>query len=118
MIYLNKLNAKLKALGSIEPDYLMKNRVYIPFLGSKYTKAQLAAWIKKRTDLLEDVRNKNYTDQQITALVTNVYNGLSADDKLIADKILADQPYDLTPSDADNYNRLVLIILYKFVTTP
>ncbi len=42
---------------------------------------------------------------------------LPASDKLIADKILAGENYDLNASDVNNYNRLVALVLYKFITS-
>lgn len=113
----DRLNTKLNAVLAKDTADITARKVNIPFLGDTYTEAQLKAWLKKVTDVLENVRDGAYTDQQIQTFMTNVYNSLSASDKLIADKIMAGESWNDTPSDADNYDKLRAIMLYKFVTT-
>lgn len=115
-IYLDKLNTKLNAILAKDLDDIVARKVYLPFMGNSYTKAELQAWLDKRSGLLQ--KAKTLTEAQITQARKVVYNSLSAFDKLIADRIIAGEPYDFTPSDQDAYEKLVLIILYKFVTTP
>ena len=115
LLYLTNLNRKLQAIRDKDVAQITADHVYIPFLGSSYSEAQLQAWLDKRITQLEDIKAKNYTDQQIATRLNTVYNSLSASDKLISDKILADEPYELNPSNADNYDKLIAIILYKFV---
>lgn len=118
-INLVNLNRKLQALRDKNVAQITAAHVYIPFLGADYTQAQLQAWLDKRISQLEDIKLKNYTDQQLVTLRQGVYGQLSTSDKLIADKILADQDYNLsTVSSATNYDRLIAIALYKFVVTP
>lgn len=111
-----KLNTKLAAIQSKNTADITARHVYIPFLGNGYTEAQLQAWLKKVTDVLEDVRDGNYTDQQIQTFMTNVYNSLSASDKLIADKLIAGEKTDLVASDADNQDKLRALSIYHWLT--
>lgn len=112
----DKLNTKLNAILAKDLDSIMAQEVYLPFMGKNYTRPQLEAWLKKRLDLLIDIRDGNYTDLQITKFMDNVYKTLSASDKLIADSIMAgESSVNFQPSDGDNYEKLVLIMLYKFV---
>lgn len=111
-----RLNTKLDAILTKDLDSIMAQQVYLPFMGNNYTRPQLEAWLKKRSDLLIDIRDGNYTDLQIEKFVDNVYKTLSTSDKLIADNIMAGTSSVLQPSDADNYEKLAVISLYKFVT--
>jgi hypothetical protein len=117
-IYLNKLDTKLNAILSKDLDSIVAQKVYLPFMGKIYTKAELQTWLNKRIDLLNNIKINNYSDAQITNFIKNIRTTLSASDKLIADKVIANEDYTLTPSSADGYEKLVLIMLYKFVTTP
>jgi hypothetical protein len=118
MIYLDKLNVLLNAILIKDIVDITERKVYIPFLGNTYSEVKLRKWLRKRIDVLEDVRDGNYTDAQIEAFINNVYDKLGIADKLIADKIIAGENYIFSPSDETNYENLVLILLYKFVTTP
>jgi nickel-dependent lactate racemase len=113
----DKLNRKLNAINSKNVSEIVAKKVNIPFLGTDYTEQQLTNWLNKVAAVLENVRDGAYTDQQIQTFMTNVYNSLSASDKLIADKILANEPYELNASDADNYDKLRAIIIYRWLTT-
>lgn len=111
------LSRKLQAMKSKNVAAITAAHVYIPFLGNNYTEAQLQTWLNTRISQLEDIQAKNYTDQQLATLQNGLYGQLSNADKLIADKIIAGQPYDLSAaSSAVAYDRLVGIVLYKFVT--
>lgn len=118
MIYLDKLTTKLNAILAKDVVAITNNRVYIPFLGNTYNVSALENWLQKRIDVLVDVRDGNYTDQQIQTFIDYTYDKLSADGKLIADKILAGDVYSFNPSLESDYDNLVVLILYKFVTTP
>lgn len=113
-----RLEIKLGAILGKDLDAIMAQQVYLPFMGNNYTRAQLEAWLKKRSDLLEDIRDGDYTDAQIVKFMENVRNSLSQSDRPIADAIMAGEPYTIEPSDADNYEKLVVIMLYKFVMEP
>lgn len=113
-----RLQTKLGAILAKDPAQIAADNIYLPFMGNQNSAASVAAWLKKRTDVLEDILNGAYTDAQITKFMDNVYKTLSASDKLIADKIMAGESYTEQPSDADNYEKLVVIMLYKFVMEP
>jgi len=117
MIYFDKLETKLQAILDKNLDEIVANKIDLPFMGKTYTRTNLQAWLQKRIDLLNSVKAGNYTDAQITKFINNVYKTLSASDKLIADKIIAGQPSWDSASNADSYEKLVLIKLYKFVTS-
>lgn len=121
MIYIEKLNIKLNALVNLDLDRIVADKVDIPFLGKNYTKSSLQNWLKKRIDLLNDIKLNNYTDSQITNFINNIYNSLDASDKIIADSIIQmiGEPYKIDgASSADAHDKLCLLVLYKFVTTP
>jgi Ran GTPase-activating protein (RanGAP) involved in mRNA processing and transport len=118
MIYLDKLNIKLNAILNKNVKDIIEHHTYIPFLGNTYTEDELQKWLDKRINLLSNIKISNYSDVQISNFIQNVYNTLSALDKVIANKIIAGESFnEFNPSNADNYEKLVLIILYKFVTT-
>jgi hypothetical protein len=109
-----RLLRKLQAIRDKDVDGIVAKKVYLPFIGNNYTKQQLVNWFQSRIDLLEQAVNA--TDQQIENRVTTYYNSLNAADKAIADKIIADQDYDLgLASNFNAYEKLVAIILSKFI---
>ena len=115
-INLTKLNTKLDAILSKNLDDIVARQVKLPFMSDGYTKVDLQAWLDKRTSLLN--QTKTFTDIQVTNAMNSLYNSLSTNDKALADKILAGTIDVFNPSSADAYDKLVGIILYKFVTTP
>src|ERR1700726_3316584 len=117
MINIARLNTKLNAILGKNLDDLVANNVRLPVIGTNYTKATAQAWIDKRANLLSQA--KNLTDVQITAAMTAIYNSLSANDKLLADAILDPKPHNLVSlNTAEDYEKLALIILYNYITTP
>lgn len=108
-----KLQTKLTAILSKDLQAITAAHIFIPTLGTNYSQASLQAWIDKRTDVLNN--SKTFTDAQISSAITTLRNQCSTAGKVTADKILAGEPYTLV-IDAD-YERLVLIVLYKFVTS-
>lgn len=114
-VSIEKLDAKLAALAAKDLPALVEQQARIPFLPKPYTLAQLQAWIDKRTNQL--FAAKEMTDEQILTVRVNIYNGLSASGKALADKIIAGElvafPSNLS---AANYDRLVAISLIVFVT--
>ncbi|HUV84730.1 MAG TPA: hypothetical protein VMV86_03425 [Methanosarcinales archaeon] len=115
MIYLDKLTTKLNAILAKDLDDIIAKNTYIPFMGNDYTKTQLQSWLGARSILLNAAKTIN--DSQVSISISLIYNSLSKEDKKIADAIITGEPYELTTT-ADGYEKLVKIILYKFVTTP
>lgn len=115
-INIDRVNLKLKAISEKNIDNLVLNKVFLPSLGKSYTKTTLNRWLKKLTDVLNDVKNNQYTDEQIASFVKNIYDGLSDNDKLIADKIKANKFYWSQIGQAENRDNLSLLILYKYIT--
>jgi hypothetical protein len=112
-VYHNRIQAKLAALQAKNLDDIQGKQIYIPGVGRAYNKAQLQSWLNKRIDFLTECLA--LYESQIIAKMTLIYNSLSAADKLIADKILAGQRYTLSDQNADSYDKLCLIALYKFI---
>lgn len=116
-IYIDKLNVKLNAILSKDKNAILSKRVYIPFLGTNYTMAQLQAWLKDRSDIIDNI--KTMDEAQILAYRTTAYNGLCANCKVIADGIIAGTgPGPGTPDTALHWVRLCIITLCIFGTTP
>ena len=114
-----KVQAKLAAILAKDLDALIAGQVYLPFVGSSHSKGTLAAWFKKRRDVLEDVLAGAYTDQQIESYIVNKYQALGPADKAIADLIRNGGMFDLgAASGASAYETLVLIVLAKFAVRP
>lgn len=110
------LQRKLNAILNKDVDLIMAQKVYLPFVGDNYTRTQLTDWLAARSSLLEQAIGA--TDQQIQTIINTYYNSLDAADKLIADKIIAGQKYNLELASGFNaYEKLVAILLSKFVTT-
>lgn len=116
MINTQRLTRKLTALSSKNVDTIVASNIFIPSLGTSYTKTQLTNWTKKFSDLLTQVQTNQYTDSQIQALRTVQYNKLSASYKLIADKIIGKQFYWFDLKHAQNRDILSLLILYQYIT--
>ena len=115
---MTKLNAKLNAILAKNLDDIVAKGVHLPFVADGYTKADLNTWLKKRSDLLADAKINNYNDTQINTFITNQRNTLSVADKVIADAIIAGTFFDLgAASDSVAYEKLVILVLYKFVTS-
>jgi hypothetical protein len=114
---INNINTKLAALAAKDLPALVDAQVHIPFLAEPYTLAQLQAWVAKRSNQLQSA--KTATDAQLLAAKNTAYNGLNATGKAIADQILAGQFYTLPANlTAANYDKLIAIILYVFITAP
>lgn len=114
-IYLEKLQTKLDAILAKDLDAIVALQTYIPALGNSYNRNQLDTWLKKRSKYLDD--GKIYTEAQIDAFYGNLYSSLSTEDKVIADKIVTDEDYDID-LEVNDYEQLVLVMLYHFVKTP
>lgn len=115
-IYLDKLNILLQAIHDKDTADITAKKVYLPFIGRNYTEAGLQTWLGGRTVLLQYA--KDHPTMNVQIAIGPLYNSLNTEDKLIADKILAEEEYLLVPSGQDGYEKLVKIILYKFITTP
>jgi hypothetical protein len=114
-INLVKLNTKLQAIITKDIDKIMAEMPYLPRLGNTYNRNQVTAWLNKVAKVLQDA--SGYTDAQVETFRLNTYNALSAGDKLIADAMYAGQNYSLDSASSDaNYDRLVALVLIKFIT--
>lgn len=112
-----KLITKLQAILDKDVDKIMAEHVYLPFVGNNYIRTQLVNWLAARSELLEQA--KTATEAQIQNRITTYYNSLGAEDKAIADKIINGEEYDLGQATNFNaYEKLVAIVLSKFVTEP
>lgn len=110
------LQRKLNAILAKDIDLIIAQNVYLPFVGQNYTRAKLVEWLDSRKIILEQALGA--TDQQIQSRINTYYNALSAADKLIADKIIAGEPHNLMlASGFSAYEKLVAILLSKFITT-
>lgn len=111
------IDRKLAAIAAKDLPALVAEQVTIPFLTKPYTLVQLQAWGIKRSSQLESA--KTATDDQLLAAKNTAYNGLNTVGKAIADQILARQQYTLPAGlTAANYDRLIGLILYIFITEP
>lgn len=109
-----RLITKLQAILDKDVDKIMAEKVYLPFVGNNYTRQGLIDWLAARSDLLEQA--KTATDQQIQTRITNYYQSLDASDKVIADKIINGEEYNLDQASSRlAYEKLVAIVLTKFV---
>ena len=118
-IYYNKLNAKLDAINAKDLADIIAKNTYIPRLGfpPNYDQTSLQGWLDKKANFLDD--GKVYTEVEINNFKNTIYNRLTKSSKAIADNILAGNPYEIPDSVSDNdYDDLMLIILYKWITTP
>ena len=93
---------------------IVDKQTYIPTLGKVNNVPQVENWLSKRVGYLEQA--KTMTQEQLDTFKDNYYNGLSVDEKLWADKILAGE--DLTDIPEDVWEKDVLFIIYMFITTP
>lgn len=116
MIYIDKLQTKLDAILAKDLDDIIAKDPYIPFLGKNYNKNSLQNWLQKRIDVLVELRDGGYTEQQMQKFVDFHYGKLNAADKLVADKILNGEEYSV--ANEAQWENVVMFILYRFVTTP
>jgi hypothetical protein len=115
-VNLTKLKIKLQAILNKDIDLIMAEMPYLPRLGNTYTREQVVNWLNKVAGVLQDASTK--TEAQILQIRQTTYNQLSASDKLIADKIIAGESYNLEQATTDaHYDRLVAIVLIQFITT-
>jgi len=116
-IYYDKLNVKLNSLNQKDLNVIIEKNTYIPRLGTDYDTTALQGWIDKKKNFLDDA--KIYTEQEIDNFKNIIYQRLSASSKLIADEILAGSIVDIPDSVSDaEYDDLILICLYRWITTP
>lgn len=114
MIYLDKLNTKLQAILDKNLQEIVDKNTYIPFLGVPNNTSSLQNWLNKRIQWLENARD--LPESEVIAMKDDYYNSLSSADKLVADQILAGEEYEF--ADEEQWENLVPIILYYFVTNP
>lgn len=115
------LDRKFNALKNRDLNAIVAKQISFPFLPAPYTKADLAAYVKKFIDLFRQIRVNNYTDQQITTFIANHRAALGAADRAIADNIInnVDAGNDGTSvSSSAAYDRIMAITIYKFITSP
>lgn len=110
-----KVDRLLAALAAKDVDAIVAEQVTIPFLSKPYSKTRLTNWLAKRTNQLNNA--KNATDEQILQVRNNLYNGLNATCKAVADKIIAGEQWEFPSSlSSANYDRLIGIHLLTFIT--
>jgi hypothetical protein len=112
---LANLETKLAAIRAKDVDAICKAHSYIPGLARDYTEDDLRKWLQARIDVLEGARTMT-AKSQTDAAVSAVTSKLSVADKAIADKIAAGAEYTL--DEKCDYESLVKVMLYKFVTEP
>jgi hypothetical protein len=110
-----KLAVKLAALKAKVPTEIKNKGVYIPGLTANYTSTELQTWLDKVIVPLEAWTTM--TDAQITSNYQTYYNALSAANKTLANQILSNQLVDLTNVTGEDFHRLRVVILYKYVST-
>ena len=113
-----KIATKFQAIRSKSIGNIVSQGVYIPFMGNAYSRDEVKAWLDIRAEVLEFAQQASNVTQ-ITNARQALYGELCASCKLIADKVIAGQEYDLQSCcGAMDYNRLCFIILYIFAVTP
>lgn len=116
MINLEKLQIKLDAVLAKDIDAIYAAKIYLPFLGNSYNKNQLRNWLKKSSYFLKEA--KTFTQAQLDAYKDQIYASLSTEEKMVADTILNGEDIGTIDLSAyANYDKLVLITLYYFITT-
>jgi hypothetical protein len=114
-VNLEKLQHLLDAVLNKDVDMIYAEKPYLPGLGASYNKNQLNAWLKKRSDLLEYAKTINQT--QLDAYKDNMYNSLSSEGKLIANKILSCVELTEEISNMKEYDKFIYLMIYCFITT-
>ena len=118
MINEKAVDTLISAIKGKDIDAIHRAGVFIPTLGRSYTKPNLTAWLRKRVDILENIKNEKYSDSQMNSRMTTRKGNLSnTADEAIADKIIAGDLYEMRPSGDINSEILVDIILHKFAIT-
>jgi len=117
-INIEKLDRMLAIITAKDRDKIMSDRVYLPFMGNAYTRAELDAWLGTRITLLQVARNSN--ENHIIQERTTLLSTLNPNDRSIADLVISNStwPANLIPSGKDGYEKLVKIILYCYITSP
>jgi len=110
-INFSRINILLQAIADKDLDDIIAKKTYIPTLGNKYTKEELQAWLKTVSDFLVELK----TSKDPEVIFDDIYDGLSWEDKLNVDKIETND-FEMATDDADKYDNLRKISLYKFVT--
>lgn len=109
-ITLKKLKLRADQLIANNPA---TDHFFIPFLGGQGSATKIATWFAGHDNLSKTL--DGFTNTQITAAINIVYSALDPIDKVIADKIVANQNYVLEFSSQEGYEKVVIYILLKSV---
>lgn len=112
-IYIEKIDQMIANIEAKDLNKIVDEQVYIPTLGKINNVNQLENWLNKRIGYLEQV--KTMTQIQVDTFLNNYYNGLTAEEKLAADKILAGEFTGQISEEV--WENTVLFTIYKFITT-
>jgi hypothetical protein len=112
---MTRLNTKLQAIQDKNLQDIVDKQTYIPTLGKVNNVNQVQNWLQKRIDLLIDLRDGEYTEQQIQNWIDFQYSRLNNDYKPTAQSILNGE--DVEFSSEDEWEACVVFILFRFLTT-
>ena len=107
---MSNLDTKLNALLSKDLDYLVSKQAIITGLTSPYSKIDLQAWVQKRVDIVNKLKassdlNKDYSDTKAT---------MTSKDQVIVESIENKEPHVSLLETADDYDKLIEVILNNF----
>lgn len=119
MATINKENilSKLAAIAAKDTAKITAAKVYIPYLGDKYTEPELIAWLQKRTDYYNKLLGFEGKDADATAEKDILYTALSVAERALADKIVAGND-NVKFASEEEWENLVKVRMYRHVTEP
>ena len=106
---MSQLDVKLSALLNKDLDALVFKQAKIPTLGATYTKEQLEAFVQSRVNVINQIKASKNPQKDFNSKKS----ALSSKDKLIIDAILNDAPHAELVENADDYNKVIELILYN-----
>lgn len=109
-----KINTLLEALNSKNKLQILRDNIYIPFLGTGYSMTQLTAWLDKRIDFLNFALTSKEEDVKI--YIDGIIADLNAENQDLSDEFLYGTSQRLSMSESSRES-LVLVQLYSFITT-
>ena len=112
MINIARIDSMIAEIQSKDVQAIVDKETYIPTLGNANTVSQVQNWLNKRIGYLEQA--KTMTQAKLDIFVTNYYNGLSDEEKLVADRILAGE--NCLEITEEIWEEVVLFIIYKWIT--
>ena len=112
VINLKNLETKLQAIKDKNLDKIIAKNIRLPYLGQRYTKTELQNWLNKRSDFLIKLRDSK--GENLTTEKDAIYSSLSTKRQLLANDILEGK--NVEEETEDDWEELVLLKLYRFVT--